>query len=94
MGKTIDIQYTDTFENITNDLIEYLSPYTSEQHAIERVLDLIEKFEQRVIHDPYSCQISQPLLDLGVSAFREYNCDGFRLLYRVIEINGKVVVQG
>ena len=93
MPITIDIRYTETFANITNDLINYLSVYTSEHMVIDRVAQLIEKFEHRVRKNPYSCQISQPLFDQGISMFREYNYDGFRLLYRVIESDQHLVIQ-
>jgi Plasmid stabilisation system protein. len=93
MPTTIDIRYTATFSNITDDLINYLSAYTSELGAIDRVTQLIEKFEHRVSANPYSCQISQPLFDQGVSMFREYNHDSFRLLYRVMESDQRLVIQ-
>jgi len=93
MEKKIEIKYTETFDNIANDLISYLSSYTDELSSIKRVEQFVDRFESRVSTAPSSCQVSPPLLDLGITTFREYNADGLRLLYRVLETEDGILVQ-
>ena len=94
MTKKIEVQYTETFYNITDNLINHLSPYSSESATISRIESYIEKFERRVLSELFSCQISLQLLELGVIAFREYNFDELRLLYRAFETEDKIMVIG
>ncbi|MCP4260791.1 MAG: type II toxin-antitoxin system RelE/ParE family toxin [Planctomycetes bacterium] len=96
MVKSVEIKYTETFDNIANSLIGYLASYTDEYDALLRVESIIEAFEKRVAINPLSCPVSHPLLELGVTSFREYNYNGFRLLYRVFENENEneITIQG
>lgn len=94
MIKKIEIQYTETFYNIIDNLINHLAPYSNELSVINRIESFIEKFEDRTHSEPLSCQVSMQLLDVGITNFREYNFDKFRLLYRVIETNESFIVIG
>jgi len=38
----VRIEYTETFNNLLNDLIDHLSPYSSEAQVIIRVENFIE----------------------------------------------------
>ncbi len=94
MSKKIEIQYTETFYNIIDNLINHLAPYSSELGVLNRVESFIEKFEERTLSEPFSCQVSIQLLDVGITTFREYNFDKLRLLYRAIETDEKIIVIG
>ncbi|EKZ8664254.1 type II toxin-antitoxin system RelE/ParE family toxin [Vibrio alginolyticus] len=94
MVKSVEIKYTETFDNIANSLISYLASYIDEYDALLKVESIIEAFEKRVAIDPLSCPVSHPLLELGVTSFREYNYNGFRLLYRVFENENEITIQG
>lgn len=81
----VRIEYTETFNNLLNDLIDHLSPYQSEEQVIIRVEGFIERLESLVSFTSTAALISQPLLELGVLTFREFTADDFRLLYRAKE---------
>ena len=94
MSKKVEIQYTETFYNIIDNLINHLASYSSELGVINRIERCIEKFEDGTLSEPFSCQISMQLLEVGITTFREYNFDDFRLLYRTIETDEKIIVIG
>ncbi len=62
--------------------------------VINRVESFIERFEERKYSEPFACQASRQLLEVGITIFREYNFDKFRLLYRAIKIDEKIIVIG
>ncbi len=94
MVKNIEIQYTETFYSVTDNLINHLSLYSNELGVINRIERFIEKFEEKTCSEPFSCQVSMQLLEVGVTTFREYNVDKLCLLYRVIETDEKIIVIG
>lgn len=94
MAKEIKIEYTETFYNITDNLINHIASFSNEVAAIELVEYLTGKFEERVKNAPLSCPISKALLEIGVTSFREYNHDGYRLIYRVFEDEKTITIQG
>ncbi|MEI8593344.1 type II toxin-antitoxin system RelE/ParE family toxin [Photobacterium sp. Hal280] len=94
MIKPVQINYTDTFANTFDDVIDHLAPHTSESQVLKRLEKTIDKFENLVGSTPFAAPISQTLLDLGITLFREYNNDGFRLLYRVIETPENTIIFG
>lgn len=94
MVKTLNIEYTETFDNTVDNLINHLASYSNEYLVIEKIENLIEDFEKRITTAPLSCPISPYLLELGTTSFREYNHNGFRLLYRVIEDEDSLKIQG
>lgn len=93
-NKLTSIEYTYTFENILNDLINHLSQFSTEELVILRIEKFIERFEKLVIFTPTANPISHSLLDLGVVQFREFSADEFRLLYRVLDDGNNVRVIG
>ena len=92
MKNEVRIEYTETFNNLLNDLIDHLSSYSSEEQVIIRVEDFIERFESLVSFTATAAPTSQPLLELGVRTFREFTADDFRLLYRIKEEENSVRV--
>ncbi len=92
INNEVQIQYTETFNNLLNDLIDHLSPYSSEEQVIIRVEDFIERFESLVSYTSTAAPISQPLLELGVRSFREFTADDFRLIYRIKEQENSVSI--
>ncbi|NQZ09980.1 MAG: type II toxin-antitoxin system RelE/ParE family toxin [Algicola sp.] len=81
----VGLVYTDTFENLLNHLVDYLTPFSSQERVVTRALNVIERFEKRVLVAPYSVPVSHYLLSIGVNSFREFNADGFKILYRVFD---------
>tara|TARA_R110001592_G_scaffold81338_6_gene241486 strand:+ start:1494 stop:1796 length:303 start_codon:yes stop_codon:yes gene_type:complete len=81
-----------------NDLIDHLSPYSSEEQGVICIEDFIKRFESLVSFTSTAAPISQSLLDLGVRTFREFTANDFRLLYQIkkeensIKIIGDVII--
>lgn len=94
INNEVRIEYTETFNNLLNDLIDHLSPYSSEEQIIIRVENFIERFESLVSFTSTAAPISQPLLELGVRTFREFTADDFRLLYRIKEEENSLRIIG
>ena len=90
----VRIEYTETFNNLLNDLIDHLSPYSSEEQVIIRIEGFIERFESLVSFTSTDAPTSQPLLEFGVRTFREFTADDFRLLYRIKEEKNNVRIIG
>lgn len=80
-----NIVYTDTFENTTNDQINYLSLWSEENMVIERIENLIKAFESKVAENPEICAPCYELTTLGVYNIRQFSFDGFKLLYEYHE---------
>lgn len=93
MEINIDIRYTETFDQATNNIVIYLAPHSTELNVIRRLEKLIKKFELKVSISPQSCPVSSQLLEIGVASYREFNSDGFRILYRIIEEDKKQIVE-
>ena len=83
-NRRVAIEYSQTFENLLNDLINYLSQFSDEEQVIIRIETCIERFEKLASYTPEAAPISHSLLELGVTQFREFTLDDFRLVYRVI----------
>jgi len=45
----IRIEYTETFNNLLNDLTDHLSPYSSEEQVIIRNENFIDRFENLIV---------------------------------------------
>ncbi|MCG9657627.1 type II toxin-antitoxin system RelE/ParE family toxin [Vibrio mediterranei] len=84
--QTLTIDYTDTFEQLLDQLIAYLRDFSSELAVIERIEALLDRFESQVTFDPLSVAVCPSLLELGVAQFREFHADGFRVIFRVFEL--------
>ncbi|CAH7397078.1 conserved hypothetical protein [Vibrio chagasii] len=78
------IEYTDTFDQLLDALINYLSDYSSEGAVIERIEALLDRFEALVSDNPHAANIAPSLIDLGVKSFREFHLDSFRIIYRTL----------
>lgn len=80
-----NIVYTETFENMTGDQIDYLSLWSDEDVVVGRVQSLIDKFENNVTGNPEICPPCYELTTLGVYNIRQFSFDGFKLLYEYHE---------
>ncbi len=76
-----EIIYTDVFISQLDLLINYLSDFNDEVTVIDRVVEFVERFEKVVELDPLAAPISQSLIELGITRYREFNADGLRLIY-------------
>lgn len=79
----IEVVYTQTFERLLDYLISYLSDFSDEVSVIERVEEVIERFESIISVDPFAVSVSTSLLELGITDFREFHANNFRILYRI-----------
>ncbi len=79
----IEVVYTQTFEQLLDYLISYLSDFSDEVSVIERVEEVIERFESIISVDPFAVSVSPSLLELGVTEIREFHVNNFRVLYRI-----------
>lgn len=93
MAQKFDIEYTESFDKTTENLINHLSYYYStEVEVINKIEKIIDSFEKRVEESPESCQISPSLMqELGIKTWREYNQNGIRILYRIMKDDKKVI---
>ncbi len=80
-----NVVYTETFENMTDDHINYLSLWSDEDVVVERVQTLIDKFEDNIAENPEMCPPCYELTTLGVYSIRQFSFDGFKLLYEYHE---------
>lgn len=79
----LDIVYTETFEKLLDHLINYLADFSDEASVIDRIELFIERFELMISVDPLAASVSPSLLELGVTQFREFHAEQFRIIYRV-----------
>ncbi|MCE2573061.1 type II toxin-antitoxin system RelE/ParE family toxin [Motilimonas eburnea] len=85
MNQEVRIEYTETFEQLTNNLISFMAHHMEEDKAIEKILATIEHFEDLVKENPLAAPLSLTLLDLGIKTLREYKYNGLRILYKIKE---------
>ncbi|GLT20200.1 hypothetical protein GCM10007938_39830 [Vibrio zhanjiangensis] len=85
MTNKVNIQYTETFENSMNDVIEHLKQWSEVQDVIEKVESLLDTFEAQVSENPNIYSRCSELVELGVTNIRDYTRAGFRLLYEVMD---------
>lgn len=76
------IYYTKTFEQLVELCVQHLAPFTLEEEVLERVFRAIERFEFTLAAGSEAAPVSPYLSTLGVFNYREFNVDGFRILYR------------
>ena len=88
----VNMIYASTFDNLVDLSIDYLSPFSSEKLVIKRVLDVINMFEKAVSENPKSVHISPHLSSLGMTNYREFTAQGFRILYRFEEASNTIYV--
>ncbi len=90
--KIVNINAAETFEKTLENVITYLTPYSSEFLVLDRVENVIETFEQQVLAQPLSYPRSPELVSIGVNDVRHANIDGFRLLYEVTVLDDEINV--
>lgn len=92
MNNRVAIEYTETFEILLDQLIGYLADYSSEVVVIEKIEQLIERFEKVVTLDPEAVSVSPSLLELGIVTFREFHAGIFRIIYRLHPTKEQTIV--
>ncbi|WP_045410070.1 type II toxin-antitoxin system RelE/ParE family toxin [Vibrio jasicida] len=80
-----NIVYTEAFENMTDDQINYLSLWSEEDVVVERIENLVEKFESNITDNPEMYPPCHELTTLGVYNIRQFSFGGFKLLYEYHE---------
>ncbi|MCE2571830.1 hypothetical protein [Motilimonas eburnea] len=92
MKQIPQVEYTATFHQLANQLIDYQAECLGEIQAIDNVQKTINSFEALVKEDPLAPPISTALLALGIQSIREHKANGLRLFYQVID-NENVSIQ-
>ena len=85
MGNKVNVQYTKTFENSMNDIIDHLNQWSEVDDVIKQVESLLDTFEDQVGHNPNIYSRCSELVGLGVTNIRDFTKSGFRLLYEVVD---------
>ncbi|WP_241739425.1 hypothetical protein [Vibrio parahaemolyticus] len=67
-----NIVYTEAFENMTDDQINYLSLWSEEDVVVERIETLVEKFESNITDNPEMHPPCHELTTLGVYNIRQF----------------------
>lgn len=90
--KVVEVNVTETFENTVDSAISYMSQWSSEVMIIDKVNNLIDNFLNNVHENPFMYCVSPELIELGIADIREFNRDGFRILYEAVEKKDKVII--
>lgn len=83
--KSVEIVYTQTFEQTVDSAIIHWSQWNEENTVIERIESLVEHFETQVTQNPYIYSLCTELVPLGNTDIREMKRQNARLLYEVVE---------
>ncbi|WP_051786116.1 type II toxin-antitoxin system RelE/ParE family toxin [Endozoicomonas numazuensis] len=92
MKSEVDIVYTQTFLATAERVVDFLTPELGNHKSVSVINHVVERLEKRVLEHPVSCQVSPALIELGVTAYREYNIETFRVLYRSSNDQQKIFV--
>lgn len=86
-SNNVQIKYTEVFESTVDSAIQFIQSYSDYDKAFNRIGRVIDSFESKVREHPKSCPVCFELAELGITNYREFNSDGFRILY-TIEMDG------
>jgi len=87
-----EILYTETCYNTIDDRINYFSQWNDENAVIERIEELISRFENNVSDNPEIYSRCRELSEFGITDIRQFSADGFRVLYEYNETLNKITV--
>lgn len=83
----VTINVTATFENTVENMITHLAPHSSAVAVMENIEELYLFFESKVEDNPYIYPRCAELARFGDVTVREFNRNGYRILYDTQEIN-------
>lgn len=89
----VQINITNTFENTVDTVISHLARREDEYTVVEKIEKIVGHFEAKVSEHPYLYSKCSELVEFGISEIREFNFDGFRILYEAYEDGDKTVVE-
>ncbi|MFL7013640.1 plasmid stabilization protein [Enterovibrio norvegicus] len=89
---TVNVEYTRTFEQSADMAISHFAEYVSEKQAIEKIENIIDHFEEKVLRNPKIYSRCATLSNIGITSVREAKIDGMRLLYELSHGDGDTVI--
>ncbi|MBT9528833.1 MAG: type II toxin-antitoxin system RelE/ParE family toxin [Pseudomonas sp.] len=90
--KKTEVSFTSTAEHSINELQRNLARRRGDSAAREVVSSLIRATLDRLSDHPLSCPICLQASSLGVLNYREFNKDGYRIIYEYFPSENLVVV--
>lgn len=92
MSKTIEVAYASTAEESLIAQIHHLTPYHGADEAQARLIELVRSAEKRLKIHPLAAPVCEQAALLGIRHYRELHIGEYRILYRYLETDARVVV--
>lgn len=92
MSRTIEIAYASTAEESLIAQIHHLTPYHGIDEAQARLIELVRRAEKRLKSHPLAAPVCEQAALLGIRHYRELHIGEYRILYRYLESEARVVV--
>lgn len=89
---TMTIRYTDTAQQSIEDQITYLADHHGLDQAYQKVGNVIDVLEDKLLSAPVGYPVSHQASELGILQYRELNTDGYRIFYEIVEADQVIVV--
>lgn len=92
MSRTIEIAYASTAEESLITQIHHLTPHHGVEEAQARLIELVRSAEKRLKTHPMAAPLCEQAALLGIRHYRELHIGEYRILYRYLEPDLRVVV--
>jgi len=89
---TMTIRFTDTAQQSIEDQIEYLAGYHGLEPAYQKVDNVIDVLQAKLLAAPLGYPVSPQASELGILQYHELNTDGYRIFYELVEADQVIVV--
>lgn len=89
---TMTMRYTETAQQSIEDQIEYLAAYHGLEPAYQKVGNVIDVLQDKLLSTPVGYPVSPQASELGILQYRELNTDGYRVFYEIVEADQAIVV--
>ncbi|MDF3935856.1 type II toxin-antitoxin system RelE/ParE family toxin [Pseudomonas citronellolis] len=89
----LDVRFTETAAFSIQDQEDHLAQYQDAEEAAARIDALIDVILARLQAAPVGYPVSRQAGDLGVTRYRELNCDGYRVFYELYEHDNAIAVE-
>lgn len=89
---TLTIRYTETAQQSIEDQIVYLADYHGLESAYQRLENVADALQVKLLTAPLGYPVSPQASELGILHYRELNTDGYRVFYEIVEAGQAIVV--